>query len=293
MVGTHKKSVGGGEHGGAGIEVFAEVLGTNEGVVTTQFADLVSKVFAVERIVFGDMVGGDDEDALVTILSFKFEGGEFFTLEESIHGPGGAREYTGGITRSSHGCEAFVVNVLIHVLSLVDDEEAVGGGTDDAGGGIGGEIGGAGGHEAVHVAVAFLEPAELEEGTLGGACMQPFHGVDGLRAEGGLDADDRSADGGEAGEEVKDEVGEKLVLAGLAGEDDDERIAIPGEDGFEDGVGSLQLVGTQLDGEEAAGEPVNVVELAAEFVSVPAGEVGKEAAAFGGGIGGGHEDCPY
>jgi hypothetical protein len=103
-----------------------------------------------------------------------------------------------------------------------------------------------------------------------------------LRAEGGLNTDDVGADGGEAGEEVKDKIGEELVLAGLTGEDDDEGVAIPGEDGFEDGVGSLKLVWTEFDGEEAAGEAVEVVDLFAEFLADARREVCEEFAALGG-----------
>ncbi len=282
-VGTHEEAMSGGEHAGAGFDVLAEVLSTDEGMVATQFANFVLKMSAIKRIMAGDLFSINDEDALQAVLVFEFEGETFFAFEEGIDCPGCAGENAGGVAGGSHGREALVVNGLIDVLGFVDDEQAVGSWADDTGGGIGGEVGSAGGHETIDVAIAFAKATQGKERTLMGTGSQTFHGVDSLRAKGGLDADDRGADGGEAAEEVEDEVREEFVLAGLAGEDDDEGVAIAGKDGFKNSVSGLELIRPELDGKEASRKAVEIVQLALEFLALRAGEVSDKFAAFGGG----------
>ncbi len=270
------------EHARFGINVFAEVLGADEGMVATKFANLVTEVLAIKIIVLSDVLAIDDEDALDPILLFHFEGGAFFTFEEGIDGPGGAGEDAGGISGGSHGRETLVVDVLIHVLGFVDDEQAVGSGANDIGGWVGGEVGGAGRHEAVGIAVSFLKPAKVKKGTLMRPGAEAIHGIDGLRAKGGLDADNRRAFMVQTGEEVEDEVGKQFVLAGLARKDDDKCIAITGKDRIEDGVGGLQLVGAELDGKKAPGKAMEAVEFFTEFLALARWEGSEHLAAVEG-----------
>ena len=74
-----------------------------------------------------------------------------------------------------------------------------------------------------------------------------IHAELGLGFEGGGDGDDAPAGTGVAEEQPGEEMGLEFVLAGLAGQDDDEGEATMVEDGVFDGAGDLDLVGTQVD----------------------------------------------
>ncbi len=134
--------------------------------------------------------------------------------------------------------------------------------------------------QAIDVAVRAPKAARIEEGTLRGPEAEAIHGVEGLGAKGGLGADDRSAAFCEAGKEVENQVGEELVFAGLAGKDDDEGIAIAGEDGFQDGLGGVDLIGIEPHADKAEGKFIDGGDLEAELAAVSRGKLTQKQAAI-------------
>jgi hypothetical protein len=77
--------------------------------------------------------------------------------------------------------------------------------------------------------------------------MDAVHVVTGLGFEGGGDGDDAAAKGSGAKQEPGKEVGLELVLAGLAGEDDDEGKAQFFDDGLFNRKRDLALVRAEID----------------------------------------------
>jgi hypothetical protein len=84
-----------------------------------------------------------------------------------------------------------------------------------------------------------------------------IHVVGGLRLEGGGDRDNAPAQRSGTEEKPGEDVGLELVLAGLAGEDNDKGEAQVVKDGFLDGKGDAALVGTEVD--TASGSPTDGV----------------------------------
>jgi hypothetical protein len=193
-----------------------------------------------------DVVGGEEEDALDAVLSFGLLGEAALALEEGFGGPGGAPEDAGGVGGGGHGVEVLVELGGGDLLGFVDGEEEVGGGTDDLGGCLAGEELEAGLTEGEEVALGGLPAtAGANTGVEGG--LDAVHVVEGLGLEGGGDGDDAPTGAGIAEEEPGEEVGLELVLAGLAGEDNDEGEAKVVEDGLLDSKGDLTLIGAEVD----------------------------------------------
>ncbi len=215
---------------------------------------LLAQVFAVEEVVARDLFTINDEDGAQAVPLFKLKGVALLPVEKGVDGPGGAGKNAGRIAGGGHRCNALVVDTRRNVLGLVDDEESIGGRADHTGRWVGSEVGDAGREKSIDMTVLSNEAAGGEEGTLRGTGLQAIHRIKSLRAEGGLGADDGGAAFGQAGEEKEDEDGEELVLAGLAGEDQDEGLAITPQDGAGDGIPGFELIGIEVDADEARRE---------------------------------------
>ncbi len=174
-------------------------------------------------------------------------------------GPGGAPEDAGGVGGGGHGADLFVPLGDGYVLGFVTLEEGGGGGADDVGGGRAGEEEDAGGAVAVDVALFFFPGAAGEVVALEDA-LEAAHGVEGLGLPGGGDFDDLGVVEVKDGEEVGFDLRLELVLAGLAGKDDDEGEAAAVEDGVDDGLGDFELVGAEGEVEVVGAEGGDIAE---------------------------------
>jgi hypothetical protein len=199
LVRGHESSVGGGEHAGTGFDVLAKVLGANQRMFTAHLFDLVFQKQAIVSVVTGDTFARYDEDAPEAVASFHQEGGLLLTLEERIAGPGRAGEDASGVAGGSHGGETPIIDILLHILGLVDNQKTVGSGTDDISGRVGGKVGDMSRQQLIHIAISLVKIALHKKRPLGGTGPQAVHGIHGLRAEGGLGANDRTTDLGQAG----------------------------------------------------------------------------------------------
>ena len=147
----HKCKAGGVEHADLGVDLTAEVLGDDDGMVGSEAGDLALKEFSVGWMHFGNLLAVDDEDAALAIVFFLEAAEAFFAGEEGVTRPGGAAEQAGGIVGGGHGGEAFVVDGGGDVLGFVHDEQGPGGGADDVGMRLSGEEEGAGAMDAEDV----------------------------------------------------------------------------------------------------------------------------------------------
>ena len=116
-------------------------------------------------------------------------------------------------------------------------------------------------------------PTIAGEGISVETVLQALHGIEGLRAKGGGDGDHLDVTMGKEDKKVGFELGLNFVLAGLAGEGDDEGETAVVDDAIEDGFGDLKLVGAEGETGTVAGEGLD------------AGEEGVEALFEGGGHG--------
>ena len=130
---------GGVEHGKLGINLFAEVLGLDEGVVTTEAVDLGADEGTIGRMGGFDIAGGENPDPADAILRLEVESGALLTSKEGGGSPGGAPEEAGGMGAGDHGGKLAVVGGAEDILGFVDGEEEGGGGTDGVGAGRTGE----------------------------------------------------------------------------------------------------------------------------------------------------------
>jgi len=235
---------GGVEHAGGGVNLFVEVLGFDEGVLTTPAGDDGVDMGAVIGKDAADMIGIDHKDTLAVVELFGILGMANFLREQGGTGPDGARQQAGGIGGSSHGQEFALVEGGEDVLGFVDDEKQRGSGTDDVGFGITGEEGNTGLVEQAHEITAFA-PGFGGEGIAGEDLIEAQDGIGGLRLVGGVDGNDAEGEIGIGIETVCHELNEEFVLAGLAGKDDDKGVAMVVEDGIEEAVDGGDLVGTQ------------------------------------------------
>ena len=253
MAALHEGTASGGEQAGGVGELFGEELGADEGVMATEAFDLLGNELTIGGDFAGDIVGGEGEDALDAILALGIAGEAALATEEGIGRPGGAPEDAGGVGGGGHGGDVFVVAVDEDILGFVDFEEEVGGGADNVGAGLTGEEEETGLTEAVDVAML---TGPTTTGELVGIehALEAAHGVEGLGLPGGGDFDHFGGEASKAGEEVGFELGLELVLAGLAGEDDDKAEAAGVEDGIDDGAGDGDLVGAEGEAAEEGGE---------------------------------------
>jgi len=193
-----------------------------------------------------NFLGSVIEETLDAILLLVLQGDAALALEQGVGGPGSTPKEAGGMGTGGHGVEILVELGDGDILGFIDGEEQAGGGTHDAGAGFAGEELQAGFAQLVDVTTGGL-PAETraDAGIEGGA--DTIHGIEGLGTEGGRDGDDAPADGGTTKEQPGEDMGLELVLTGLARENDNEGEAEIMNDGFFDGKGDLDLVGTQED----------------------------------------------
>ncbi len=129
--------MGGGEHGRMGVDGFAEVLRADKRVLPPEFVNLIVQEGTIKAVDCGNLFAIHNKEAAYAVTPFKLEGEAPFAIEERVGRPGGAAEQAGGVAGGGHGSKALVVDVRPNVLGLVDDEQAVGGGAHDAGGGLG------------------------------------------------------------------------------------------------------------------------------------------------------------
>jgi hypothetical protein len=229
-----------------GVDGLTKILGADTRVVAAMLGNDPIDMKAVGGDKLADILGGEIEEALKAILLLGKQGEAALAFEQGVGGPGGAPEDTRGVGAGGHGVEVLVELGGGDILGFIDGEEQVGGGADDIGAGFAGEELEAGLAEAVEIALGGLPEATRAEAGIEGAA-DAVHVVEGLGLEGGGDGDDVAAGAGGAEEQPGEEVGLELVLAGLAGEDDDEGEAAVVNDGILEGGGDLDLVGAQAD----------------------------------------------
>ncbi len=135
----HEEEAGGVEHTGEGVDLTAEVLRYDDGMVRSETSDLAFQEFAIWWMNFGDLRAIHDEDAALAILFFFHEAEAFFAGEEGVTRPGGAAEESSGIVGGGHGREAFVVHGGRDVLSFIHDKQWPSGRADDIGMRLSGE----------------------------------------------------------------------------------------------------------------------------------------------------------
>ena len=92
-----------------------------------------------------------------------------------------------------------------------------------------------------------LAPATSGDWIAGKDLIEPEDGVESLGFVGGVDGNHAEGKFGVKIEEVSHELDEELVLARLAGEDDDEGVAVLVEDGILQAGDGSGLIGTQVD----------------------------------------------
>jgi hypothetical protein len=191
--------------------------------------------------VVADLVGGVGEDTAEAVGGLLHPKGPDGSGEQGVGGPGGAIEDAGGAGRGRHGGGVLAPLFLGDVLGLVGLEEEVGRCSDDTGVGEGTEEEGASAVELDDVILALSPRVSVPR--VVEPVPQAEDGVDGLGLEGGGGLDDLAPPALVEVEQVCLELGEQLVFAGLAAHGDDESLAVAVEDGVEDGVGGLELVG--------------------------------------------------
>ncbi len=221
--------------------------------MATEAGDLLGNELTIGRDFAGDIIGGEDENALDAILELGGIGEAALAAEEGIGRPGGAPEDAGGVGGGGHGGDVFIVALDEDVLGFVHFEEEVGGGADDVGAGLTGEEEEAGLTEAVDVAML---TGPTTAGELIGIedAFQAAHGIEGLGFPGGGDFDQLGGKAGEASEEVGFDLGLELVFAGLAGKDDHEAEAAGVEDAIYHGAGNGDLVGAEGEAADEGGK---------------------------------------
>jgi hypothetical protein len=144
----------------------------------------------------------------------------------------------------------------INCLCFVNGEEQVGGGAHDHGVRLAGEELETGIAKQVHVAPGCMPAATRAETGIEGMA-DANHVVGRLGFEGGRDRDNAPTHMGVTEEQPGKDMGLELVLAGLAGKDDDKGEAQIVKDGFFDGKGNATLVGAEVDA--AGGSPTDGV----------------------------------
>ena len=147
---------------------------------------------------------------------------------------------------ASHGVETALIKGGVDVLGFVDDEQEGGGGADDVGFGVTGEEGNTGLIDYADE-LAFFAPEVGGEGVAGEDLIEADDGVDGLGFVGGVDGDHAEGKFGIGVEQVGHELDDELVLAGLAGKDDDDGVAVAVKDGFGQAGKGGDLVGPELE----------------------------------------------
>jgi hypothetical protein len=148
-----------------------------------------------------------------------------------------------------------VVGVL--VLEFVDDEEPVGGFAARGGLGMGAEEDDLGAAEVAGYGSRGFAPGAGVEGV-----VEAFFEAADAPAEGVADGavDDGSAAALKQVEQLDEQMGDGFVFAGLAGEDEEEFVALAAEDAGDDGLEGVELVVVERQLEDVAGEGGRVAE---------------------------------
>jgi hypothetical protein len=228
-------------------------------MIATEAGNLLGNEATISGDFESDIISGEGENALDAILELGGEGETALAAKEGIGRPGGAPEDPGGVGAGCHGGDIFVVALDEDILGFVHFEKEVSGSADDIGTWLTGEEKEAGLTEAVDVAMLSRPTATGELIGIEDA-LQAAHGIEGLGLPGGGDFDQLGGKAGEAGEEVGFELSLELVLAGLAGKDDDEAEAAGVEDAIYDGAGDRDLVGAEGKAAEEGGKGGGVEE---------------------------------
>ena len=221
----YESHTGGIEHASGGVDLFVEVLGLDEGMLATPAGDDGIDMGAIVGKYPADMVGIDHEDATAVVEFFGILSMADLLGEQGGTGPKGASEEAGGVGGGSHRNELTLVEGGGNVLGFIDDEEQGGGGADDVGFGVTGEEGNARLTDQAHE-VAMLAPATGSEGVAGEDLIEAEQGVEGLGFVGGVDGNHAERKFFVEVKKVSHELDEEFVLAGLAGEDDDEGVTV-------------------------------------------------------------------
>jgi hypothetical protein len=215
-------------------------------MVTAAFGDDTVNMLTIGRNQAADIIGGEKEEALETILLLGLKSNTALAFEEGAGSPGSAPEDTGGVGGGGHGVEILVELGRVDLLGFVDGEEQVGSGTNDFSRGVAGKELDTSSAKRVHVTLGGM-PATARADTFVERSTDTFHVIGGLWFEGGGNGDNFPARVGITEEEPGKEVSLEFILAGLTWEDDDKGEAKMAKDGFLDGKNDPALVGTEVD----------------------------------------------
>jgi hypothetical protein len=218
-------------------------------VVAAAFGDNPVDMSAIGWNQKADILGSEEENTLDAILLLGLKGETALPLKKSSGSPGGTPEDAGGIGGGGHGVEVLVKLGRIDFLGFVDREEQVSSGTHNTGGGSSRKELEAGLTKVINVALGGMPATTGANAGIEGA-PDALHIVGGLGFEGGGNGDDAPSKRRSAEEEPGKEVSLELVLARLAGEDDNNGKPQALKDGPFNGKGDLTLVRTE---EDAAG----------------------------------------
>ena len=138
---SHECGSSGGEEAGCGVQWFVEELGLHGGVLPAFGFDLVGDKRGIVGVVLSHLVRSYHKHSLYTVLVLQPLESRLHFPQEIVGGSHSADVEGGGVGAGSHGGEAPVDGGLVLVLSLVDDQEQVGGGALGAGLGVAGEEG--------------------------------------------------------------------------------------------------------------------------------------------------------
>jgi len=218
-------------------------------------------MLAIGRHKAADIIGCKAKNALNAILLLILKSNTTLAFEESIGGPGCAKEDARGVGGGGHGVEVLIELGRGNGLGFIHGEEEIGGGAHDFCGRVAGEELEARMAETVHIAFGgFPEATRTDTGIE--RTPDDEHVVGGLRFEGGGNGNNAPASMGITVEEPGEEMSLEFIFTGLARENNHKGEAAMMDDRILDGEGDLALVGAEgnttgrgpMDGIEADGE---------------------------------------
>ncbi len=181
-------------------------------------------------------------------------------VQQPVAVPDGPHEDRRGVRARRHRVEAGVPDRRVDVLRLVGHQQQRGGLPARIGALVGREEAGRGLADLDDVAVSGAHLAHGQRRALQ-PIEHPVAGDVGLRGARRRRDDDRAAGVLVAGQQPGDELGQRLVFAGLPGEDDGELPAETARDALGDGPGRAELVAAQpVRRQEHAGVVADVVQ---------------------------------
>jgi hypothetical protein len=227
------------EEASRAVDGLEEVLGGDDRMVAAVLADLGVEEETVGGVLGDHLRRADHPDATAAVAAFLALELDLF-LPEIVGGElDGPDIDGGGVVGGAHRREDGLDVGPGLLLGLVDDQEMMGGLASSGGGRMAGDKGHAGGAQAPAVGLGALGPfAGIPH------VVEPL--LEAVDAQGQVDADRPVDDGGtdalEEVQEVDQELGDGLVLPGLAGEDEQELEALLLEDRVENSVERCELV---------------------------------------------------